>query len=74
MKNIQVKTMGVRNAINYKDNQKAATVFLRHDEDRITVVSGEQVNIEIYNNGQPVFLGSKTEFFELLKEHKTKTK
>lgn len=71
MKNIQVKTRSVRGSINYKENKKAATVFLRHDNDYITVIGGEQVNIEIYNNGQPVFLGTKAEFFEALKQLKT---
>jgi hypothetical protein len=68
MKNLEIKTRVANRQPQYKQNLKSVTTFLRHSEDRITVINGEQVNIEIYYNGELVFLGSKTELFEKLKK------
>ena len=40
---------------------------VRHNDDKIKVTSAEQVNIEIYDNGKSIFLGTKEEFFNKLK-------
>ncbi len=68
MKNLSVKTQSGNITPKYKENLKAVTTFLRHSEDRITIISGETVNIEIYDNGEPIFLGDKYELFEKLKK------
>lgn len=68
MKNLEIKTRVANRQPQYKQNLTSVTTFLRHSEDRITVINGEQVNIEIYDNGELVFLGSKTELFEKLKK------
>lgn len=67
MKNLEVKTRNVRSANpKYTQNLKSVTTFLRHSEDRITIINGETVNIEIYNNGSLIFIGDKQELFEKL--------
>lgn len=71
MQNLEVKTRSKRGTIKYIVNQQAVTTFLRHSEDRITVISGETVNIEIYNNGKCIFCGDKQELFEILTNTKT---
>lgn len=73
MKNLEVKTIkpgGLQVNAKYNLNVKSVTTFLRHSEDRITVNSGETVNIEIYDNGECIYIGYKEEFFELLRKLK----
>lgn len=67
MKHLEIKTAKNGRQPQYNENLKSVTTFLRHSEDRITVISGETVNIEIYHNGKLIFNGSKLEFFEQLK-------
>lgn len=67
MENIEVRTTNKKsNKHIYKKNNRNAIVFLRHSEDKIIVVSREQVEIEVIQNGQSIFLGSKEEFFNKL--------
>lgn len=70
MEKIEVKTRKGTREPQYSQNNDVATVFLRHDEDRITVKNSEQIEIEVYNNGSLVFIGSKQDFFEKLKSKK----
>ncbi|WP_339890275.1 hypothetical protein [uncultured Flavobacterium sp.] len=67
MKNLEVRTRIRNNAPIYKKNLFDAILFLRHEEDKIRVISGKTVNIEVYDNGKPIFLGDKQELFEILK-------
>jgi hypothetical protein len=68
MKAIEVRTQHQEtNEIKYKGNIKNAIIFLRNDEDKITVRNREQVEIEVYNNGELIFSGDKTEFYNKLK-------
>jgi len=71
MKNLSVKTVSTTGIEpKYKENLKVVTTFLNHSEDRITVIKGnESINIEIYHNGEPLFLGDKHELFEILRNH-----
>jgi hypothetical protein len=58
---------------NYNPTYKKAdntTVFMRHENDRIEFRNGEQVNIDIYDNGTLIFSGDKYELYEKLKENK----
>ena len=64
---LSVKTRKKGNTPQYKENLNNVITFLRHSDDRIEVKNGEQVNIDIYNNGNLVFSGSKEELFEKLK-------
>lgn len=67
MKHLEIKTRNAsRFQPRYTQNLKSVTTFLRHSEDRITVISGETVNIEIYSNGKLIFIGDKQELFEKL--------
>lgn len=68
MENIEVRTTNKKsNKHTFKKNNRNAIVFLRHTEDKIIVVSREQVEIEVIQNGKSIFLGSKEEFFNKLK-------
>ncbi len=67
MKKIEVKTRKGTREPQYSQNNDVATVFLRHDDDKITVKNNEQIEIEVYDNGACIFIGSKTEFFKKLK-------
>ncbi|MEI6752333.1 MAG: hypothetical protein WCK78_04120 [Paludibacter sp.] len=67
MKALEIKTRKGSREPKYIQNVDSATVFLRHSEDRITVISGETVNVEVYHNGNCVFVGDKSEFYEKLK-------
>jgi len=69
MRNLEIKTRNSKsNIISYKDNLSSVTTFLRHSEDRITIINGEQVQIDVYDNDVLIFSGHKQEFFELLKQ------
>lgn len=69
MRNLEIKTRNSKsNIISYKDNLSSVTTFLRHSEDRITILNGEQVQIDVYDNDVLIFSGYKQEFFELLKQ------
>jgi hypothetical protein len=69
MENIEVRTTNKKsNKHIFKKNNRSAIVFLRHTEDKIIVVSREQVEIEVIHNGESIFLGSKEEFFNQLKK------
>lgn len=73
MKNLEIKTLKpntLPSKAKYITNLNTATLFLRHSEDRITAISGEEVNIEIYDNGSLVFLGSKSELYDILRSSK----
>ncbi|MEB5251590.1 hypothetical protein RXV22_28475, partial [Pseudomonas aeruginosa] len=65
MKNLETKTVNEKsNVSTYKQNLKSVTTFLRHGEDRITVINGKSVNLEIYHNGKLLFIGDKYELFD----------
>lgn len=67
MKNLQVRTQKHNFAPLYRKDLADVILFLRHNDDKIKVTSSEQVNIEIYENGKVMFLGTKEEFFNKLK-------
>jgi hypothetical protein len=68
MEKLSIKTNKKGGAANsrYTENLQSVTTFLRHSEDRITVINGETVNIEIYHNGKCLFAGDKYELFKKL--------
>jgi len=66
MKKLEIKTRKGNRESKYTQNIDITTVFLRHSEDRITVINGETVNIEIYNNGKLIFSGDKGDLFDIL--------
>ena len=66
MKKLEIKTRKGNREPKYTQNVDSATVFLRHSEDRITVINGETVNIEIYKNGKLIVLGDKGDLFDIL--------
>lgn len=66
MKKISIKTRTLGNEPKFKENIESVTTFLRHSEDRIEVKNGEQVIIDIYDNGKLIFSGFKAELFEKL--------
>tara|TARA_B110001469_G_C9345595_1_gene182697 strand:+ start:296 stop:550 length:255 start_codon:yes stop_codon:yes gene_type:complete len=69
MKNLEIRSTNLLSKENiYKKNLKEAIVFLRHPEDKIKVSNDEQVELQIYDNGEPIFIGSKNELFEILKD------
>ena len=71
MKNLEIKTLkpnSLQVNAKYVQNLKTVTTFLRHSEDRITIISGETVNIEIYDNGKFIFIGDKQELFKKLSQ------
>jgi hypothetical protein len=71
MKNIQIRTVNDKSGQPlYTENLNNVIVFLKHSEDKIIISSKEQVEIEIQNNGKTLFLGTKTELFELLRTNK----
>ena len=51
MKKIEVKTRKGTREPQYSQNNDVATVFLRHDDDKITVKNNEQIEIEVYDMG-----------------------
>jgi hypothetical protein len=78
MNNLSLKTQGIRGGTpQYKEKVGSITAFLRHSEDRIviddftgsgnTYKKREQTLIEIYDNGQLLFAGTKQELFEILR-------
>jgi len=70
MKNLEVRTTESKsNNPKYTQNLNDVIIFLRHPEDKIHIINGETVNIEIYDNGEPLFIGNKYELFEILKNH-----
>ena len=68
MKKLEIKTRKGMRESKYSQNVDSVTVFMRHDEDRITVINGETVNVEVYDNGKLIFIGDKSELFEKLKK------
>ena len=68
MKKLEIKTRKGNREPKYTQNIDSATVFLRHQEDRIEVKNGEVINIDIYENGTLIFSGDKEEFFNQLKK------
>ena len=71
MKALETRTTSQKSrTFAYKNNLGEVITFLRHPEDKIRVSNGEVVNIEIYHNGEPLFLGDKWELFQILKQVK----
>ena len=68
MKKLEIKTRKGNREPKYTQNIDSATVFLRHQEDRIEVKNGEVVNIDIYENGTLIFSGDKEQFYNQLKK------
>lgn len=66
MKALDIKTRKGNNEPKYNENLNVVTTFLRHSADKITVINGETVNIEIYNNGRLIFSGDKGDLFDIL--------
>lgn len=68
MEKLEIKTRkGSRNP-KYIQNVDTSTVFLTNGDDYITTKVGHNVEIQVYEDGQVVFIGNKTEFFEKLKK------
>ena len=71
MKNLQIRTINaVSNQPLYTENLSETIVFLRHENDKIKVSNKEQIEVEVIDNGKTIFLGTKTELFELLRKNK----
>lgn len=66
MEKLEIKTRKGNRTPKYLQNVSSTTVFLKHSEDNISIISGETVNIEVYKNGALIFAGDKQEFFEKL--------
>lgn len=71
MKKLSIKTRKNSNSPKYIENVDAATTFLRDDNDKITVINSETINIEIYQNGTLLFCGNKYELYDILRNNKT---
>ena len=68
MNALQVRTTEIgTNIPTYKNDLSNVIVFLRHDEDKIIVKNNEQVEVEVYDNGNLIFIGTKEEFYNKLK-------
>mgnify|MGYP003442834468 FL=1 len=68
MNAIEVRTQKVGSNLHvYKSNLSNVIAFLRHDEDKIIVKNNEQVEVEVYDNGNLIFIGTKEEFYNKLK-------
>jgi hypothetical protein len=68
MKALEIRTIEIgTNIPTYKNNLSNVIVFLRHDEDKIIVKNNEQVEVEVYDNGNLIFIGTKEEFYHKLK-------
>ena len=70
MKHLEIRTT---NAISGKDkyklNLKHAILFLRNSEDKIIVrESAQSIEVEIQDNGIPLFMGSKHQLFDILRK------
>lgn len=70
MKHLEIRTT---NAISGKDkyklNLKHAILSLRNSEDKIIVREAAQsIEVEIYDNGTPLFIGSKHQLFDLFRK------
>jgi hypothetical protein len=66
MKKLEVKTRVSGNKPQFKKNLNSVVTFMRHDEDRIEVVDGELIYVDVYKNGELIFSGDKSEFFKKL--------
>lgn len=71
MDNLQVRTRTNNSTtFRYESNVVNTIVFLNHESDKITIRSGsENLEICVYDNDQLLFIGTKSDFFELLKSH-----
>lgn len=69
MAKLSIKTRFENNNWQYKENLNCVVNFLRHSEDRIEIKNGEEVNIDIYDNGVLIFSGSKGDLFRLLNKN-----
>lgn len=67
MGTLKLKTRYKGNQPQFKENLNSIVAFLNHDEDRIEVKQGEQIIIDIYDNGELIYSGTKAEFFAKLK-------
>lgn len=68
MEALEIKTRKKNQDWKYSQNVEASTVFLRHSEDRITTINQEVVQIEVYENGNLIFIGDKYDFYNQLKK------
>jgi hypothetical protein len=78
MQNLKIRTQGIRGGKHqYKNNIGEVIVFLNHEEDKIKIdyfqgqgqdyKQRETEEIQVYDNGEMIFFGSKRELFEKLK-------
>ena len=67
MNKIEIRTKKANNKPNYSTNLDNVIVFLRHEEDKIVIKNNKQIEVEIYDNGELVFCGSREYFFNKLK-------
>jgi hypothetical protein len=67
MNKIEIRTKKANNKPNYSTNLDNVIVFLRHEEDKIVIKNNKQIEVEIYDNGELVFCGSREDFFNKLK-------
>ena len=68
MKNLEIKTRHEGKDHKYTQNLKSVTTFLNNSNDRITFTNGKSLSVEIYENGNCIFLGDKEEFFKQIKK------
>lgn len=69
MKKLEVRTRKTGFTPSYKTDLNDVIVFLRHSNDKITVINGETIQIEVYDNDELIFIGDKHELFEILKSN-----
>lgn len=69
MNKIEIRTKKANNKPNYSTNLDNVIVFLRHEEDKIVIKNNKQIEVEIYDNGELVFYGSREDFFNKLKRN-----
>lgn len=73
MENLQVSTLGTnpKQLAKFQTNKKRAFIFLRHSEDKIKVeVKNEYIEVEVIQNGETLFIGSKYELYDILRKVK----
>jgi len=68
---LSIKTRYKGNSPKYKENLNSATIFFdKGGDDRITTIQGTEVNIEIYKDGELLFIGDKNDLFNILIKNK----
>ena len=73
MENLEISTVKTKptSLAKFQKNIRQVYIFLRHGEDKIRVRSGkESVEVEVIQNGETLFIGSKYELYDILRKVK----